>query len=178
MNREAMDTFAHTAAVMRGLRGDGLLLGAYNRDDKPNIMTVGWGTLGVVWGLPMWVVLVRPSRYTFECIEHAQAFTVNVPTPEMAHACGVCGTLSGRDINKFAECELNATRAATVGAPLVDQCPVTYECKVVHHNDVLPDTLAQGIIDGAYPVGDFHRVYYGQVTAADADADAAKLLGG
>jgi hypothetical protein len=45
----------------------------------------------------------------------------------------------------------------------LDDCAVVYECKVVHHNDVLPEILAPDIVARAYPRGDFHRLYYGQI---------------
>jgi len=168
MDRSPMDFFANYAAVVARLGSDGVLLGSYDLADEPNFMTIGWGTLGIVWGLPMWIVLVRPSRYTYECIERSGCFSVNVPTPAMAKACTICGTRSGRDGDKCAPAGLTVTRGSHVPAPLADQCPIVYECKVVHYNDVAPDTLATEIIAGAYPAGDFHRVYFGQVLSAAA----------
>ena len=176
MNRTPMEMFDHYAAVTRRLGSDGLLLGGYARDGNANIMTIGWGQLGIIWGMPIWTVLVRPSRYTYDCIEHSGAFSVNVPTATMAGACSVCGTLSGRDIDKFAETALTAAKAGSVDAPIVAECPIVYECQVVHHNDVIPKHLVQSIVDDYYPEGDFHRVYFGKVIAAEAAADAAGLL--
>ncbi len=164
--REEMGVFENYERVMKMLGSDGLLLGAYDSVGKANIMTIGWGTLGIVWGVPIWSVLVRPSRYTYDCIEHSGAFAVNVPTEAMAPACGICGTLSGRDIDKFTECNLTAEKAQTVSAPIVAECPIVYECQVVADNDLLPPKIAAEIIDGYYPQGDFHRVYFGKVLAA------------
>lgn len=166
MDRSPMEIFDNYAAVVKRLGSDGLLLGSYDATGKANFMTIGWGTLGIVWGLPMWVVLVRPSRYTYECIEHSGCFSVNVPMANMAEACAICGSRSGRDTDKCKLAGLTAERAAHVAAPTAGQCPIVYECQVVHHNDVLPDTLAGEIRGGAYPQGDFHRVYYGKVIAA------------
>ena len=83
MSKQRIDYADHYAAVMRAMTGNGLLLGSYDSVGKANIMTIGWGAVGSVWGLPMWVVLVRPSRYTYHCIEHSKSFTVNVPTAAM-----------------------------------------------------------------------------------------------
>jgi flavin reductase (DIM6/NTAB) family NADH-FMN oxidoreductase RutF len=165
MHKE-MGPFDHYERVMKMLGSDGLLLGAYDPTGKANIMTIGWGTLGIIWGMPIWSVLVRPSRYTYDCIEHSGAFTVNVPNDAVARAMGICGTLSGRDLDKFAECNLTAERAETVNAPIVAECPIVYECQVVADNDLLPPKIAQEITDGYYPEGDFHRVYFGKVLAA------------
>ncbi len=168
MNRSAMAILDNYAAVVKRLGSDGLLLGSYDAAGKANFMTIGWGTLGIVWGLPMWIVLVRPSRYTYECIEHSGCFTVNVPTPAMAEACAVCGSRSGRDGDKCELAGLTIERGPHVGAPIAERCPIVYECQVVHYNDVAPDTLTTEIIAGAYPAADFHRVYYGKVLAAAA----------
>ncbi len=46
------------------VRKPGLLLVAADADGKPNAMTIGWGTVGIIWGKPIFIVLVRPSRYT------------------------------------------------------------------------------------------------------------------
>lgn len=164
--------------VTDALAGDGLLLGSYDADDKPNIMTIGWATLGHIWGLPLALVMVRPSRYTYDCIERTDAFTVNVPTAAMARACAVCGSKSGRDTDKFAECGLTPERAATVNAPVVVECPIVYECAVVHTNDVIPERLAETINAECYPQGDYHRIYFGKILAVRAEPGAADLLKG
>ncbi|MHC4985752.1 MAG: flavin reductase family protein [Planctomycetota bacterium] len=177
MERAKMELFDHYAAVMTALGSGGLLLGSYDAAGKANIMTIGWGTLGIVWGLPIWIVLVRPSRYTYECIEHSQAFTVNVPAADMGQACALAGTESGRDLDKFAETGLTAERSAAVDAPIVIESPIIYECQVVHHNDVLPESLVKDVITGAYPSGDFHRVYFGKVLEAEAATTLPTLLG-
>ena len=176
MAKREVDYTQHYDLVVNALTSTGLLLGSYDERDKPNVMTIGWGTLGVVWSLPMWIVLVRPSRYTFRCIEKSAAFTVNVPSPEMKEALLYCGSKSGRDVDKFAECKLTHEKAATVHAPVVAQCPIVYECSVVHSNDVIPTRLERSVLAAAYPGGDYHRIFFGKILAARADADAAGLL--
>ena len=176
MAKQQMAFTAHFAAVIGALTSRGLLVGSYDAQRKANLMTIGWGTIGSVWGRPMWIVLVRPSRYTYQCIDRHGCFTVNVPTREMAEACSLCGTRSGRDTDKFAACGLTAERASRVEAPAVVECPLVYECKVVHSNDVLPPQLADEIRAGAYPGGDFHRIYWGEILATRAETDAAERL--
>jgi len=167
----------HFEAVMAALTSRGLLVGSYDAAGKANLMTIGWGSLGSIWGKPIWLVLVRPSRYTYDCIEHSGCFTVNVPAEALADACGVCGTKSGRDLDKFDACHLTHERGKLVRAPAVAECPIVYECKVVHSNDILPPRLAEEIRASAYPGGDFHRVYWGEILAAWADSRAAAMLG-
>ena len=176
MSKRKMPYTEHFATVMEALASRGLLVGAYDAAGRANLMTIGWGTIGAVWGKPLWVVLVRPSRYTYQCIEEHGCFTVNVPAASMEEACSLCGTRSGRDTDKFAACGLTVERAAAVDAPAVAECPIVYECRVVHSNDVLSPRLAEEIRAGAYPGGDFHRIYWGEILAARAEPDAAELL--
>jgi flavin reductase (DIM6/NTAB) family NADH-FMN oxidoreductase RutF len=166
----------HYDEVVRALTGRGLLLGAYDAAGKANLMTIGWGAMGNIWGIPVWMVLVRPSRYTYQCIEHTGCFTVNVPQESLAMACAVCGSKSGRDTDKFAACKLTPRKASAVLAPAVEECGIVYECQVVHSHDVLPAKLAHDILTGMYVSGDFHRVYYGKILAAWEDPDGAGIL--
>ena len=69
MAKQAVRYTEHFAAVMRIMGSRGLLLGSYDAKGNANLMTIGWGTQGIAWGKPVWAVMVRPSRYTYECIE-------------------------------------------------------------------------------------------------------------
>ncbi len=177
MAREECEYARHYDAVLRALTTRGLLLGTYDDRGEPNVMTIGWGTLGSVWSRPIWIVLVRPSRYSHGSIDRSGCFTVNVPGPELAEVCEICGSASGRDTDKFARCALTAERASKVQAPLVKECPIVYECRVVHANDVLAPTLADDIRRGAYRGGDFHRCYWGEIVAVRAVPDPEARLG-
>lgn len=176
MSRQSMDYTCHFSRVMEKMISQGLLLGSYDATGKANIMTIGWGTLGSIWGMPIWIVLVRPSRHTYHNIEHSGCFTVNVPGDDLNSAVVTCGTKSGRDIDKFAECNLTVEKASTVLAPTVAECPLVYECQVVHSNDILPKKLADEILSGAYVDGDYHRMYCGKVLGAFAAPDAGQKL--
>lgn len=176
MERKEIEYKDCFAEVMAAMTARGLLLAAYDGKGKANAMAIGWGTVGSVWSMPLWIVLVRPSRYTYECIEHSGAFSVNVAGPELAEAVELCGTRSGRDGDKLADAHLTAEKGKVVAAPTLAECPIVYECSVVHRNDVVPGQLVQEIIDDAYGGGDFHRVYFGRILSARAAANAAKLL--
>jgi len=141
----------------------GALLVANNKAGKPNVMTIGWATCGIIWSKPMMVVLVRPSRHTYEFIDQADSFTVNLPPPEMADAATYCGTVSGRDFDKFKEKSLTPLPGKGVSASYIDECVVHFECRIVHKNHILPQYLAPDIAKGSYPQGDYHVVYYGEI---------------
>jgi flavin reductase (DIM6/NTAB) family NADH-FMN oxidoreductase RutF len=141
----------------------GLLLNSVGADGRPNTMTIGWGCAGTIWARPVFVVLVRPSRFTFANIDATGEFVVSVPAEDMHETCMYCGTASGRDVDKFAERGLTPTKAKAVEVPLIAQCVRHYECKVVHRNDVLDAEISPEIRADAYPQGNLHRLFYGHV---------------
>ena len=167
------DFFAQT---IQRMGEDGLLLVSTGTDGKPNVMTIGWGTIGWIWSRPVFIVLVRPSRYTYGRLEQVSDFTVNVPAREMRDAVEICGTISGRDHEKFEEAHLTPTPSREVRSPIIQECVVHYECRTLHRNDLAPEALAQAVREEFYPSGDFHRVYFGEIVAAYADEDASNRL--
>lgn len=158
------------------LRMPGLLLASADAAGKPNAMTIGWGIIGIIWGKPVFVVLVRPSRYTYNLIERSGDFTVNVPSIDMSEIVSYCGTKSGRDHDKFTEKKMTAKPGNTVKSPIIEECVIHYECSIIHKNEVLKDKLADNIVYSAYPKGDFHAIYYGEILSAYANLNAKALL--
>ncbi len=139
------------------------------KDGKPNVMTIGWGTIGLVWGRPVFIVFVRPSRYTYSRLEQVEEFTVNVPTEQMGKAAEYCGKVSGRDHDKFKQANLTIVPGKKVKVPVIDECFISYECRVLHTNDLIPERLSGVVKKEFYPKGDFHRVYFGQILTVYAD---------
>ncbi len=149
----------------------GLLLATTKRSGESNVMTIGWATVGVLFGKPAFVALVRPSRYSYEFIEDSHVFSVNVPTEEMHRVVALCGTRSGRELDKFAAGKLNITMGQTVAVATIDECPLVYECRVMHVNDMAPAQMDPAIEASAYHGSDYHRLYYGEIVGAFAHKD-------
>src|SRR6056297_3293056 len=86
---------------------DSIAIGAFltvKDGKKLNTMTIGWGSIGFIWGRPMFTVLVRHSRYTHNLIENTDQFTVSVPlNGQLKKETDYCGSHSGRDVDKFKE---------------------------------------------------------------------------
>jgi len=140
-----------------------VLLVSCGKEGLPNVMAIGWGTMGIIWRRPIFIVLVRPSRYTYKLIEETGEFTVNIVPPELKEVVQYCGTVSGRDHNKFKEKQLTALPSKRVKTPVIKECILHFECRVVYKNDLIPSDLEKSIISTLYPKGDFHRVYFGEI---------------
>jgi flavin reductase (DIM6/NTAB) family NADH-FMN oxidoreductase RutF len=148
----------------------GLLLVTQGREGLPNAMTIGWGVVGIIWSMPVFAVLVRPSRYSYKLLEENGDFTVNVMPAAMKDAVALCGAVSGRSHDKFAEAKLTALAGLQSNVPIIEESLLAYECRTVMKNDVNPETLDRAIRDAAYSSGDFHRIYFGKILCVRADS--------
>jgi flavin reductase (DIM6/NTAB) family NADH-FMN oxidoreductase RutF len=135
--------------------------------DNVNTMTIAWGAMGFIWNKPIFTVLVRYSRYTHELIHNADEFTVSFPlNGRLDDVLNICGTKSGRDIDKFAECDLKAQKGRVVDTPVISGCDIHLECRIVYRQALAPENLDDGIKNSCYPVGDYHVIYCGEIVAA------------
>ncbi|WP_432662244.1 flavin reductase family protein [Wukongibacter baidiensis] len=136
-------------------------------DDEINTMTIGWGSIGFIWNKPIFMVAVRYSRYTYELLEKTDEFTVSVPlSKDMKKELAVCGTKSKREIDKFKECNLTAENGKVVDTPIIGECDLHYECKIVYKQAMEPGMIDKGIRDAKYSNNDFHVLYYGEIVAS------------
>ncbi len=169
MAKVAVDHTRYSKQLYHSLGDGGALVMSLDSDGRPNPMTIGWATLGSIWSLPICTILVRPSRYTFSCLNITGDFTLCLPYPQMRSATNFCGTHSGRDHDKLAECNLTGMPSESVKSPGIAECGVIWECRIVYTDDLNPDTLAPEIIRSAYVGDDYHRFYYGLVERCCAD---------
>jgi flavin reductase (DIM6/NTAB) family NADH-FMN oxidoreductase RutF len=174
--RKEVDTFQYVVETNKLMRKEGILLVAEGKNNKPNTMTIGWGFLGTIWSKPVFVVAVRHSRHTFKLMEESDSFTVCLPAKGMSEALEICGTKSGRDMDKFKEFGFTAVKGKTVGAPYIKECPVHFECKIIYKDDLAPGILPNELEADVYPRKDMHMLYYGEVTGTYATEDTDKKL--
>src|SRR5512139_3683545 len=113
-----VNEFEIVPAVMKQIPEGAFLTVAAKR--QTNVMTIGWALVGILWRKPVLMVAVRNSRHTFGLIEEADSFTVSVPTTDMTKKLELCGTMSGRAVDKFTECRLATGKAQKVSAPVLD----------------------------------------------------------
>jgi flavin reductase (DIM6/NTAB) family NADH-FMN oxidoreductase RutF len=110
---------------------EGVLLNT--KADKFNSMVIGWGGVGTNWGLPVFTVYVREGRFTRQQLDANPEFTISVPTdgvdPQIAR---VCGSQTGREIDKVHEAGLLLEEPEVISVPGVKQYPLTLECKVLY----------------------------------------------
>ena len=142
-------------------------------DGEVNSMTIGWGTLGTEWAKPIFTVFVRQSRHTKTLLDKNGEFTINVPLKgaDVKEIMRVCGTKSGRDINKIEQLGLTLEEPDVICVPGIKELPITLECRVVYKQDqnlslLDEDKRLRYYAPNTPNDGDYHTAYYGEVLAA------------
>ncbi|HHY44223.1 MAG TPA: flavin reductase family protein [Firmicutes bacterium] len=98
-------------------------------DAEKNAITLAW--VGVASSEPPCVTIgVRPTRYSFGLIQRYGDFVINVPGADQVEAVKYCGSVSGRNEDKFKGAALTPIPAERVRAPLIKEFPLNLECKV------------------------------------------------
>ena len=115
--------------------------------EAPAVLTVGW--TGIInTRPPRTYVSIRPERNSYPILKERGEFVINLPTARLARAVDLCGCRSGRQVDKFALAHLTPSPASAVTAPLIEECPVSLECRVFQsiplgsHEMFLADILA------------------------------------
>ncbi len=159
---QKVNEFAIVPAAMQQLP-EGAFLTVAAKGQK-NVMTIGWALVGILWGKSVLMVAVRNSRYTFGLMEAAESFTVNIPTKGMKQELELCGTMSGRTVDKFKACKLPAGKAQKVSSPVLDIPGYHYECRRLYKSALDPQMLDRAL-DALYPKKDYHTLYFGEIVA-------------
>ena len=132
--------------------------------EKINTMTIGWASIGIIWNKPAIMVMVRKSRHTYEIIDNAADFTISLPLDVDLHKALVyCGSYSGRDVDKIKESGLSTSKSLRVNSPIITQCDIHYECKIIHSQEMEPKNLQTNINERFYINEDYHMLYFGEI---------------
>lgn len=165
-----VEWYQETEWLGAALSGGGAFVVAKDDKGKANPMTIGWAQVGIVWSIPVLSVLVRESRYTHSCIRHSESFAVCVPRPgELKQALGLCGSKSGRDMDKASAAGLRLVPAQRIDAPIVEDCGLHYECEIISRTQQTRADFgdrAGPILEKYYPQGDHHMIVHGRIVDA------------
>lgn len=119
-------------------------------EGKDNLITIAW--TGIINSEPAKTYIsVRPSRYSYELIKKSGEFVINLPSAHIVRSIDFCGVKSGRELDKFSACKLTRQKATKVSCPMVEESPVSIECKVTEiiplgtHDMFIADILAVNI---------------------------------
>jgi len=132
------------------------LITSRGKDNETNIFTAAWVSQ-VAMDPPHVGLGIRPTRFSFGLIEETGEFGVNLPTAGLAREVDICGNTSGRDVDKWELTGLTPEEPAKTSVPLIKECPLNLECKVVHkvevgtHFWIIGEVLARHVAEDFSP---------------------------
>ena len=102
--------------------------------ENSNIITIGWtGILNTI--PPKTYISVRPTRHSYNIIKEKGEFVINLTPSKLVKEADYCGIYTGKKVDKFEKCKLTKVKGTQIDAPMIDECPVSIECKVT---DIIP----------------------------------------
>lgn len=110
-----------------------LIVGTYDENGVPNAMNAAWGG---IYDTDQVMICLAHDHKTTENIKKTGAFTVSMATAKTAVPCDYVGIVSANDVSdKFARAGFHATEGEHVHAPVIEELPMTLECKLIKFNE-------------------------------------------
>lgn len=102
--------------------------------ENSNIITIGWtGILNTI--PPKTYISVRPTRHSYNIIKESREFVINLTPSQLVKEADYCGIYTGKKVDKFEKCKLTKSPATQVSCPVIEECPISIECRVT---EVIP----------------------------------------
>lgn len=136
-----------------------------------NAMTVAWGSIGNMWNLPIAMVVVRPTRYTYGFINSYPTFSLCGFPKKYRKALNLLGTKSGRDGDKIGEAGLTPIASEIIGAPIYKEADLSIECRKIYYHDFNPSQFLDERIEKHYKLKDYHRMIFGEIVKVKGSTD-------
>ena len=132
--------------------------------ERCNTMTASWGGLGVLWGVPMAIAYIRPQRYTKEFVDANEYFTLSFFSEQWRSQLSLCGSKSGRDVDKAKECGVTVC-SGECGAPYFEQAELVLVCRKRMVIPMDATAMPEDVKEKWYH-GDYHDMYWGEIVEA------------
>lgn len=149
--------------LLNQLNGKGAFLTA---GKKPNTMTISWGFAGVMWGNPIILAPVRPSRFTHGLIVENKEFAVSVPLDNsMDNLLAYFGSVSGRDTDKYKDKGIKVNKCKSIDTFIMPGKCMHFECKLIYTSAIMREKTSQELLK-FYNDNAFHAMFFGQIINA------------
>lgn len=171
--KRQINAFEYASHIIEALKTRGILA-TVKADGQVNPITIGWGTIGVQWGKPLFQIYIRECRHSKSMLDKAGEFTVNVPleiSDRTKEILSFCGTKSGRDTNKPSALGLTLVESDHISTPAIRELPLTLECRVIYSQRQDGASMPPEVLQRYYPQwennrDDVHTVFYGEILSA------------
>jgi flavin reductase (DIM6/NTAB) family NADH-FMN oxidoreductase RutF len=143
------------------------LVSCVSPEGSPNIITLA-EVFNISISSPVILgIAIAKERYSHELITATREYVVNMPTAAMVEVVDLCGTVSGRSVDKFSTYGLTPVPAEKARPPLIGECPISVECRVtgIHetgdHDLFLGEAVAEHVAEQA--IGPDHSILVEQL---------------
>jgi flavin reductase (DIM6/NTAB) family NADH-FMN oxidoreductase RutF len=99
--------------------------------DRANVMAMSWHMM-VEFTPPLVACIVSNAGYSFAALRSTKECVIAIPSRELARKVVGIGNCSGQEVDKFKKFGLTPVTAKQVAAPLIAECFVNLECKIVN----------------------------------------------
>lgn len=159
---KTLDFWECASEILNRMRSCGVLCTVVDTEGKQNLLTLGWGQIGPFYhGHPVFAIAVAPPRHSWRFLEDVPEFVIAVPDDGLKAAAELCGTKSGRDMDKFKAAGLTPVPSAHVKAPSIAECPINVECRT--YTRVHPPHMLLTPEHRQRPVEEQHTIYFAEV---------------
>lgn len=130
--------------------------------DSCNTMTASWGGIGIMWNKPAAFTFIRPQRFTFGLMESEDYYSLSFYDEKYRNALKLCGTKSGRDTDKIAECGF--TPEYGEAAPYFKEAKLVLICRKLYAQDMNAESVKdKKTVGGFYGEDDYHKMYISEI---------------
>ena len=167
MEPKQIDFWACTTEILNRMRSGngGVLCTVADQSGKQNILTLGWGQVGPSYqNNPIFIIAVAPPRYSWRFLENVPEFVIAIPDDNLRAAVNLCGTKSGRELDKFKAAGLTPIPSVHVRPPSIAECNINVECRI--YTTIAPPHMLLTPEHRRAPISKQHTIYFAEVLGA------------
>lgn len=142
--------------------GEDWMLITAGTDEKFNMMTAGWGGLGILYGKPVAICFINPTRYTYQLMETNDTYTLTFYTEAYREALNYTGTNSGRDVDKVKGSGLTPI-TTPLGSKAFSEAWLIIECRKLVAQSLSHDALFDEQIKSEWTGKQLHKMFIGEI---------------
>jgi flavin reductase (DIM6/NTAB) family NADH-FMN oxidoreductase RutF len=164
LKRQELDFWTCASEILNRMRSgkDGVLCTVADKAGRQNLLTLGWGQIGPFYHEhPVFTIALTAKRYSWRFLQEVPEFVIAVPNDSLRSALYLCGTQSGRDLDKFRAAGLTPVPSMHVQPPSIAECPINVECRI--YATVPPPHMLLTPEHRLHPIEEQHTIFFAEV---------------
>jgi flavin reductase (DIM6/NTAB) family NADH-FMN oxidoreductase RutF len=147
--------------IIKMLNEDWMIITA-GTDEKFNMMTAGWGGLGVLYSKPVAICFINPANYTYQFMETSETYTFTFYTEAYRETLQYCGTNSGRDTDKVKGSGLTPLTTPS-GSKAFSEAWLIIECRKFIGQSLNTETLFDEKVKAEWTGKQLPKMFIGEI---------------